>query len=186
MLIDPSCLHYDSLSRICDLRSGVSYHRGRCILYLLARWIKGHHTRGDDETRTYTFLLPRTQIKLKQTKRMNKQHGETKNDEGVDADAASSSSSTSSHWCVSPLEQILFQSYSCEYLLTQYFDRSHMQVHIHEPTNDTMRLASVTNPYSKQEVDQFGRPINEQPFVRFTINYPAESTRHTHNDNRQE
>ena len=155
LLADPSSLHFDPLLRRCDLRSGVSYNQGRCILYLLSLWIKNQ----SGARLEYEFLLPRSMLKPSGV-------DPTMEDiamRGIDA-------STSS---VSHLEHVMLHSYSAEYLLSQYFSANEMKVEVIEPTPFRPSAVDVAaNLDSTPQVDAFGRPIRDQAAVRFVVEWP--------------
>jgi tetratricopeptide (TPR) repeat protein len=153
LLMDPTCLRYDPATRICDLRAGISYNQGRCILYLLSLWIKAQ----TGERQRYEILVPRSLLKRRQ---------------GIAAGALDQGD----QWRVSDLEHITLRSYTAEYLLSQYFTGG--EVHI-EVVPAAAFQQTVIDPLQKQplssdsqKLDFFGRPFSEQEHVRFVIQWP--------------
>jgi hypothetical protein len=150
LLLDPASLYFDVARRRCDLRAGVSYNRGRCILYLLALWIKGQ----TGARQTYEFVLPRSSLQ---------QRGST----------------SSPIWSVSDLEHIMLHSYSAEYIVAQYFPHA-FSVKVVEPNSVTSAPLATSidagpqtrDEYDTADTDAFSKPIREQPYVIFTVQWP--------------
>lgn len=218
LMRDPAALWFDPALRRCDLRAGVSYNLGRCIVYLLSLWIKSH---AAGPSRRYQFLLPRSILRIKRADEITTQeqnthaHAQAKREPRQDSAVSSSvvvpspsSSSSSSPAAdatsivlLSDLEHVLLHSYSAEYLLSQYFPASSLSVRVVERSKlaqsdqtaewqgllDTAEAlerqqkedgeeAAEPPPPSLQEDhnkrDAFGMPLNQQPFVIFTVKWP--------------
>ena len=135
LMRDPSAMWYDPTLRRCDLRSGVSYNLGRCLVYLLSLWIKSQ----TGPTRRYQFLLPRSILRINQTDD-HTHTDDTAHTRGSPAQPAalalrvssvapspspspssSSFADASADVVLSDLEHVLLHSYSAEFLLSQYF-----------------------------------------------------------------
>jgi hypothetical protein len=176
---NPADLLFDPTTGRCDLRTGVSFNRGRCILYLVSLWIKSQV----GPTRTYEFLLPRSLLKQRIVPA-----GKAAEQNSSAAAAAGPGAGATADPYVSDLEQVMMRSYTAEYICAQYFPSSAslLQVRAIEPMRFRASLTTLTgaatatapdsgteNLYTAPGVkDAFGRLVDEQPFVVFSVSWP--------------